>query len=142
MAYDTFVCDGSKLQMKIAAAYVDIPGVTDPTFSGSSKAEIEYTAISDTAAKFKLGRMNYGNFSFGLAYDPADATGTHTGLKTAADTPGSETEFKLILSDVGATEITFTAGVQAFDLSLKNQDVGRVQVNTKLNGAWTLTPTP
>lgn len=138
MAYNPFVCDGAIVKVKISGTFTKIEGVIDPTFSGSSKPEIEYTAIDDSAAKKKTGRMSYGNFGFGLFLGPADTT--HQYLIGRANTAGTEDEFEITLPDTGAAVITFTAAIQAFDISLKQQDMGRVAVNTVLNGAWTLTP--
>lgn len=138
MAYNPFVCDGALVKVKISGSFTKIDGVFDPTFSGSQKPEIEYTAIDDNVAKKKTGRMSYGNFSFGLFFGPADTT--HQYLITRANTAGTEDEFEITLPDSGAAVITFTAAIQAFDLSLKSQAMGTVQVNTTLNGAWTMTP--
>ena len=138
MPYDAFVVDGSQVKVTISSTPTLIPGVRTAGFSGSTKPTIEYTAISDTAAKFKTGRPDFGSFNFTIAYDPADTT--HQYLLTRYATAGTTDAWTITLSDAGAAAVTFNGSMQTFDLQLEGQQVGLVSCTVKLDGAITVTP--
>jgi len=138
MPYDPFVTDGTKLQVKISSTFSDIEGVEDLDGPGITKSQIEYTALSDTAKKFKGGKPDNGEVTFNLAWDPADTVHTH--LLTSAQTAGSTDEFKIVCSDPGATEIAFSGNVSGWKHTFNKENVARIAVTIKLSGPFTVTP--
>jgi hypothetical protein len=138
MPYDAFVVDGTQLKVTITATPTLIQGVQ--SFSGptGSKPEIEYTSISDTAAKFKAGKPDFGTISFQIAWDPAEAAHAH--LLTSFNTAGSTDAWTITCSDVGAAAITFNAAVNGWSWSFDKDAVAMVDVSARLSGVATVTP--
>jgi hypothetical protein len=137
MAYDAFVVDGSQLQYMSGTTAVNVPGVLTMGFSGGGKTEIEYTAISDTAAKFKGGKPNYGSFNFELAYDPTDAAHSH--VLAQYGSAGSTDQWKILLTDQSTGTVSFNGSVMEFNLDLAKDSIGKASARVKLDGAWSYT---
>jgi hypothetical protein len=138
MPYSAFAAQGSQLAVKIAAAFVPIPGAEGISGPTGTKQQIEVTALNDTAAKFVAGLPDYGDVSFTLFWDPADTT--HQKLLTSYQTPNSVDEFKLTCSDAGAAEVAFTGQVTGWKFSFNKGAAGTVEVTVKVSGNVTVTP--
>lgn len=138
MPYDAFVVDGSQLKVTIAASPTLIPGVMNLSFSGAQKTEIEHTAISDTAKKYKGGKPDYGNCTFDIAWDPADAA--HQYLLTQFNSAGSTDAWTLTCSDTGAASVTFSGSLMEWNMSFEKDNVAKVGCRVKLSGGLTVTP--
>jgi hypothetical protein len=133
-----FVTDGTELQISISAVYTLIPGVQSFSGPSGSKPQIEYTAISDTAAQFLAGKPDYGSIQFQVAWDPTNAA--HQRLLSQFNTAGSTDSFKIVCSDSGDAEIAFGGSVDGWEWSFDKDNVALVDVSVKLSGAVTVTP--
>ena len=138
MPYDAFVVDGSQLTVTISASATAVPGVTSLSFSGAQKNEVEYTAISDTAKKYKGGKPDYGSCTFDLAWDPADAV--HQYLLARFNSAGSTDTWGLTCSDTGAAAIAFSGSLMEWNMSFEKDNIAKVSCRTKLSGAMSVTP--
>jgi hypothetical protein len=138
MPYDAFVVDGTELKVTISATPTLIPGVQSFSGPSGSKPQIEYTAISDTAAKFKAGKPDYGSVQFQIAWDPADAAHQH--LLSQFNTAGSTDAWTITCSDAGDASITFSGSVDGWEWSFDKDNVAMVDVSVRLSGAVTVTP--
>ena len=106
MPYTPFASQGTQLDVKITSTFTPIPGVEGLSGPTGTKPQIEVTALSDTAAKFIAGLPDYGDVSFSLFWDPAEAT--HQKLMTSYQTSNSVDDFQITCSDAGAAVIVFS----------------------------------
>lgn len=138
MAFNPRVADGTLVKLMIGTVYYTVPGVTNPKFGGGGKKEIEYTAIDDTAAKYRGGKPDFGNFTFGLRYDPPEST--HAALWSSYITPNSTDSFQLTMTDDGAATILANGYVQNMELGWQNDQMNSADVSVKLSGVPIVTP--
>jgi hypothetical protein len=141
MPYDAYVADGSEVKVTITSTKTLINGCKSFAFGGSSKpTTIPFTAINDTAAKKKTGRMDYGTLTLPIYFDPTDTV--HTYLMTQANTPGTADHFDIKLTTTPAQYIHCDGSIQSFDITGESQNVYQVNVVVAISGAITINATP
>ena len=138
MPYTPFASQGTQLDVKITSTFTPIPGVEGLSGPTGTKPQIEVTALSDTAAKFIAGLPDYGDVSFSLFWDPAEAT--HQKLMTSYQTSNSVDDFQITCSDAGAAVIVFSGQVTGWKWNLSKVAAGMVEVTIKVSGNVTVTP--
>lgn len=110
--------------------------ITPPTVEMGS---VETTHMASTARNHKSTIVDSGEVSFQLEYDPADVLHVLLWTKFQA---GTVENWKIILTDTGATEVDFSAFVMNFGIEeLTVDNLAVVPVTLKIDGAVTITTT-
>lgn len=135
---------GTQFHIKVSGSYAQLYGVKSCSGSSASKTKVDITSLTDTAKKFLGGQPDVGEFTLEIMYDPSDTT--HQALKTAADTPGSATDFKITMADAGAAVVEWSAAnsnqgyFDAFGLSFEADTYNKATVKFIPGGVPTITP--
>jgi hypothetical protein len=133
-----FAVAGSKLQVSISSVFTDIPGIENLQGPSGSKEEIDITAINDTAKAFIGGMPDFGQLTFKMAWDPANAA--HQYLLTRYNTANVTDSWKIVCSDSGLAEIAFSGAVTGFQWDFSRGAAASVNVTVKISGAATVSP--
>ena len=123
---------GDGASTEVFTAVAEVTGWSG--FDGEA-SEIDVTDLSSTKKELLLGLMDHGSFTFDGFLLPGDTP--QDGLRSDRDSK-AKSNFKLILTDDGSTEIPFSAYVKRF--SLTGQGDGAITFNCSLRitdvGAW------
>jgi hypothetical protein len=138
MPYSAFATAGTDLQVEINSVFTPIEGVEGLDGPTGSKEQIEVTALKDTAKKFVAGMPDYGEVTFNLYWDPAEAA--HQYLLTSYQTANKTEKWKIVASDAGAATATFDGQVTGFKWSFQKGSAAMVAVTIKVSGNVTVTP--
>jgi predicted secreted protein len=117
--------------------FTTIGEITDFTGPGGSAAVIDATHFQSTAIDKLMGLPDEGQFSFNMNMVPGDAEQTGLRSDRSAQTLRN---FKIILTDAGAMEITFAAFVLEFSIAGAQNDKVNASVTLEVSGAVTYTP--
>lgn len=98
--------------------------------------EIDITQLSDTFKRYLMGLKDSDEITLTLMYDPGDAT--QTALRTEKENQTLR-NYKLVLVDTGATEISFAAYVKTFEIGVEMDDKLTLDVTMRLDqgATWT-----
>ena len=131
---------GSKLAITTdttSVTFADVAFVRNISGPSVESGEVEATTLDSTAAyrEMLLGLIDPGNMTFEIAWDPADANGTHIDL-TAAQNSRTLMNWKLVLPTTTQT-ITFTGRVQSFSPTVPFDDLLTANVSVRISGLIT-----
>lgn len=132
---------GSYLQIGVNnnVDLINVPSVSNLTGPTGTKAQVDVTAISDNAYQYIAGLPDFGDVSFTIHWDHAQAT--HAKLFNAykaTDTANSTVAAKLVTS--GGENVTFDAVVTGFSLNFANaNESAKADVTLKVTGTVTIT---
>jgi len=131
MAYRDMPSAGTKLEMKIAAAFVEVPGCTDLSWEGYSRGVRNPTYLTSAGIIKKPAMTNFGQFKCKVFYDPNDDT--HKAIRdrialSAAAQGAALDDFKVTWADGNTTPATstFTGFVSEFSPSATDVETGTV----------------
>ncbi len=128
---------GSYIQM--GSPLVTIEGVLEiGGLVGGAKPVIDMTAINDTRSQSVVGVPGPVTLSLKLAWDPANTQ--HAALWAASAGGQGTTAYKIIFSDAGAAEATFSAYVTSFEMVPNKTGGLEANVTLALSSEITLTP--
>ena len=133
----TFSTQGTKLQIKIASTYTDVPQVTAVDPVGSASALIDVTHLQSTIREYRLALQDGQEMNCAMWFSPGDVT--QEAVRTAHATRVL-TDFKVILSDPGGYEFAFTALVMSFSISVAVDGAYLASFVLKPTGLLTVTP--
>lgn len=100
--YRDMPASGTLLEIMIGYAYAEIPGATDITWDGYSRAVRNPTHLQSPAVVKKPGLANYGQIKATVWFDPNDAT--HQALRdrmtlTAPEYSAALDQFRITYAD-------------------------------------------
>lgn len=101
---------------------------------GGEAAEIDVTNLKSSAKEFIMGLPDEGDVSLSLNLDPQDAQQTALRADRAAQTLRN---FRITLTDSGATTVSFAAYVKGFSISGGIDDKVTADVALRVSGALT-----
>jgi hypothetical protein len=101
---------------------------------GGSASVIDVTTLQSQAKEKRMGLMDEGQFTITLNLDPTDAQ--QTGLRTDRANRTAR-NFQLVLTDVAATTLLFTAFVLEFKISGAVDGVVQASVTLEITGPVT-----
>ncbi len=119
-------------------AIAQIRTITGP---GLTADTIDVTSMDSTAGyeEVVVGILRTGEITFGIVYDPADATHKNAGNGLLADFVGrASTTYTIVFPDTGSTEWVVTAFVTAFSPTMPHDGSLDAAVTLKPTGQPTL----
>lgn len=141
MPYAAYAVAGSEFKFTFGspAALTKVSGVSNVSFGGGERTDIDVTAIDDEDQYTIGGRRARKTLSFTLYWDPADAG--HQALLANYDAADSvAVASSIVLADAGAAGLTFDAYVRNFLPKLDVDGAISVDVEMVLSTAITTTP--
>lgn len=99
---------------------------------GGSATVIDVTNLDSTAKEKRMGLPDEGQFTLELNYDPDNTS--HIGLRNARKSR-TRTEFKLTLTDTGATSLTFFGYVLGFAIQGGVDAIVKASLTIEIDGA-------
>jgi hypothetical protein len=128
---------GVNFKLYITSAYVLVPGIESIDGPGGDKAEIDVTALSDTAAVKVTGFPDYGTMTLNGFYDPDDTT--QEALRAKCVTANATGDIQLLFPNSGATTITWTGcQFKNWRWSFAKNDAIKFSCEVVVNGAPTI----
>ena len=128
---------GTKFQLgdgtspEVFADVADVISIGGPAIT---KDEIETTALDSSAKEFIGALDDPGEITMELNWNPQE-TG-HVTLRTDAEGNVAK-NYRVVWSDVSATQVTFNAEVMEFSINSEANDAVKASVRLKINGALT-----
>jgi hypothetical protein len=123
MAYSATAAKGTTFTWNA----VLVPGVTNITFGGT-KNMLDVTALADTSKVYKGDRPQYGECSFDLQWDPAQAS--HVSLY--GDVGGVSKAALITMANTDASTIGFSGWVKSWQWTVPNGGAVTVKVSIKI----------
>lgn len=141
MPYSAYAVAGSEFKFTYGspAALTKISGVTNLTFGGGERTDIDVTAIDDEDQVTIGGRRARKSLSFQIYYDPADA-GHQAMLANYNAGTSTAVACSVVLADAGAAALTFNAYVRNFVEKLDVDGAIAADVEMMLTTGITTTP--
>jgi predicted secreted protein len=117
-------------------AFSNVAEVKDIKGWSASLSTEDTTHQGSTAAEFVAGVLDYGEVSFDVNFDPAGVSHDKLFDDMVAKT---KRNFKLVMTDSGAAEYSFSAFITKFELDMKVKGALTASITLKISGAVTLT---
>ena len=118
---------------------INVPSVGNLTGPTGTKSQVDVTAISDNAFQYIAGLPDFGDVSYTIHWDHANAT--HLKLFNAykaTDTANSTVTHKIVTA--GGENVAFDAVVTGFSMSFAGaNESAKVDVTVKVTGAVAIT---
>lgn len=129
---------GTRLQVNTGTSFENVPLVQTLSLTGTSKTEIDVTAISDNARKTVDGIPDYGEVTFEIAKDATDTVQNF--LRGKFENSNQTVSMKIIepMNGTGNTW-TFTARMTEFTPSWQKDSFISASCKAKLDGGWAVT---
>jgi hypothetical protein len=128
---------GTRLQLEVGYAFVDVPGVTDISIDGFKRGVRTPTLLISPAVVKKPGMPNFGTLKCKVYYDPNDAT--HQDMiqrltESAATASANLDNWKIIYADGFATPANweFEGFISDFSMSATDPETGTVTADTSI----------
>lgn len=112
--------------------WTQIPDMRDLNFRTGAAAVIDVTDLSSTAKEKRMGLADEGQCTFTLMFRPADPA--HAEL-VAAKADRQIRDFRVVMTDTGATEYRFSGFVLSVPISTSVDAVVESAVTIEITGA-------
>jgi len=120
-----------------SGSWVGISEVQSIPGGGGSSPEIDVTHLRSTGKEYLLGLPDYGSHQITGNYLGAGVDAGQ-GLVRSRYLDQAPAQFRMTLADVGTTQMTFTALVQSFDLSVTPDSKVDLSFTLRRTGSDTL----
>lgn len=139
MSWGASAVAGSTYTFLVSGTQTTVKGVSNLSFSGGEKPDIEVTGIDDADQVFVGGRRQALELSYTLAYNPGNAA--HAAIRANYDAGGAAVVAQTLVSaDSGAASRAFSGYVKSFLESFDRDGALTANVVVKLTTPVTLTP--
>lgn len=134
MSYQDIPASGTTLQIKIDAAYADIPGATDLSWDGFKRSVRNPTHLTSRSVAKRPGLVDFGQLKCKVWYDPNNDE--HIALRdrlleTAADAYSDLDDFKIVFADgmANSANAEFEGFVSEFSIGASDPETGTVSAD-------------